>query len=80
MTESAARKASGWGAGLPPFVHRRMTDLEMRPSLRTLAAKSGISAIVLHDNFSGERDMKLKTAIKLAVALDVSLDELAANL
>ncbi|MBS2008228.1 MAG: helix-turn-helix transcriptional regulator [Cyanobacteria bacterium SZAS TMP-1] len=77
MMDNTARKASGWGDGLPVFVRSRMESLDMRPSLRQLAALSGVPPMTLQRNFHGDRVMSFETAKKLAAALQVSLDTLA---
>lgn len=75
----SARKASGWGDGLPAYVKCRMEDLDVKPTLRTLAKMSEVTAITLFRNFRGERPMHLETAKRLSKALQVSLDELASQ-
>lgn len=77
--DNTAKKASGWGDGLPPYVFNRMAALGMKPTLRQLALLSGVTTITLYRNFHGERAMHWETAKKLAVALQVGLDELAAH-
>lgn len=77
MIDSAAKETSKWGDGLPSFIFLRMQSLNMKPTMRGLAAVSGVPAITLHRNFHGERAMQFETAKKLAKALKVSLDELA---
>lgn len=79
VIDSTARKASGWGDGLPVFVRMRLETLGVRASLRQLAVLAGVTPITLYRNFHGERAMHFDTAKKLAVALQVSLDELAAQ-
>lgn len=79
MVDNTAKTTTSWGATLPPYIHARMEDLTLKPSVRKLASLSGVPAMTLHRNFSGERAMTFETAKKIAAALQVTLDELGRN-
>ena len=53
-----------------------MVDLEMRPSYRELAKKSGVNFMTLQQNLTGISKMNVSNAKRVADAIKCSVDEL----
>ena len=64
------------GASLPDFIYQKMVDLDMRPSYRKLAEKSGVNFMTLQQNLTGTAEMKLSNAKRVADAINCTVDEL----
>ncbi len=77
---AALRKASGRRSGVPTLGQRLRAAREARQQTQTqLAAAAGISQGYLSQLEQDEREPALSIAARLAVALGMSLDELAAG-
>ena len=78
MVESF-RKIPGKPADLPSFIHDRMVEMELRPTLTQLALGIGAPISSLRENLNGTKSMKLDTAIRIADFLKCDLTELVKN-
>lgn len=78
MVQELAGRLSipGPDANLPQYIYKRMVDLQMRPTLSSLAAGIGSAVSTLRENLNGSKSMRLETAVKIADFLECDLTEL----
>lgn len=80
VVESLGRKTPGPKGGMPASIKEAMLAANLTPTLTQLALATGIPLMTLKTNLSGEKEMRLSTALKLAAVLNISVEDLAQRL
>ncbi len=80
MVESLGRKTPGPKGSMPASIKEAMLAVGLKPTLTQLALSSGVPLMTLKTNLLGESEMRLKTALRLASVLNLSVEELAKRL
>lgn len=80
MVESLGRKTPGPKGSMPASIKEAMLAVGLKPTLTQLALSSGVPLMTLKTNLCGEAEMRLSTALKLARALNISMEELIKKL
>lgn len=78
MVDNLARKHEA-GSSLPPFIRAKMEALGFSPTLRELARRLNRDSGPLYRNLTGQSEMTLGNAKRMAEVLDVTVDELIHN-
>lgn len=65
--------------GMHPWLIERCNLVGIRPTLRQLAIKAGITYRSLYTYLVYKRPMPLAAAVKLAIALEIKIDDLISN-